>query len=110
MHHADSGGFAANNSAFFPDVHSTHIRHPESTSTEEHNHEANTHASNDYSCHSSRRLSAAGPAAAQSAQEKQNFGSHVSHCAHVMGGFSGDHNPSMMNPLFGTEHTCPMPG
>ena len=37
-------------------------------------------------------LSVAGPAAAQRAQE--NFGSHVSDCA-KMGGFSGEHNPSM---------------
>ena len=55
-------------------------------------------------------LSVAGPAAAQSAQEKQNFGSHVSHCAHVMGGFSGDHNPSMMKPASEAEHSCQMPG
>ena len=55
-------------------------------------------------------LSTAGPAAAQSAKEKQNFGSHVSHCAHVMRGFSGDHNPSMMKPMLEAEHTCPMPG
>ena len=55
-------------------------------------------------------LSAAGPAAAQSAQEKQNFGSHVSHCAHVMGGFSGDHNPSMMKRASEAEHNCQMPG
>ncbi len=55
-------------------------------------------------------LSAAGPAAAQSTQEKQNFGSHVSHCPHVMDGFSGDHNPSMMKPMSGAAHTCQMPG
>ena len=55
-------------------------------------------------------LAAAGPAAAQSATEKQNFGSHVSHCAHVMGGFSGDHNPSMMKPMPGTVPHCQMPG
>ena len=52
-------------------------------------------------------LAAAGPAAAQSAKEKQNFGSHVSHCAH-MGGFSRDHNPSMMKPMPEAEHTCTM--
>ena len=50
-------------------------------------------------------LSVAGPAAAQST--KENFGSHVSHCAHVMGGFSGGHNPSMMHGTW-TEHSCPM--
>lgn len=55
-------------------------------------------------------LSAAGPVAAQSAQDKHNFGSHVSHCAHVMGGFSGDHNPSMMKPMPGTVPHCQMPG
>ena len=53
-------------------------------------------------------LAAAGPAAAQSAQEGQNFGSHVSHCAR-MGGFSGEHNPSMMKPMPGTEPLCQMP-
>ncbi len=51
-------------------------------------------------------LSVAGPAAAQPAQERQNFGSHVSHCAHVMGGFSGDHNPSMMHGASWAEHSC----
>lgn len=51
-------------------------------------------------------LSVAGPAAAQPAAEKQNFGSHVSHCAHVMGGFSGDHNPSMMRGTSWAEHSC----
>lgn len=53
-------------------------------------------------------LSVAGSAAAQSAQDKQNFGSHVSHCAHVMGGFSGGHNPSMMHGTSWAEHTCQM--
>lgn len=51
-------------------------------------------------------LSVAGPAAAQSAPDKQNFGSHVSHCAHVMGGFSGDHNPSMMRGMSWAAHRC----
>ncbi len=51
-------------------------------------------------------LSVAGPAAAQPAQEKQIFGSHVSHCAHVMGGFSGDHHPSMMHGASWAEHSC----
>ena len=51
-------------------------------------------------------LSVAGPAAAQPAPDKQNFGSHVSHCAHVMGGFSGDHNPSMMRGTSWAEHSC----
>ena len=55
-------------------------------------------------------LAAVGPAAAEAAQEKPNFGSHVSHCAHVMGGFSSDHNPSMMKPTSGTEPHCQMPG
>ncbi len=50
-------------------------------------------------------LSVAGPAAAQ---DKQNFGSHVSHCAHVMRGFSGGHNPSMMHGTSWAEHSCPM--
>ncbi len=53
-------------------------------------------------------LSAAGPVAAQSAQDKHNFGSHVSHCAHVMGGFSGGHNPSMMHRTSWDEHRCQM--
>ncbi len=53
-------------------------------------------------------LAAAGPAAAQSAKEKPNFGSHVSHCAH-MGGFSRDHNPSMMKLMPGTVPHCQMP-
>lgn len=53
-------------------------------------------------------LSVAGSAAAQPAQDKQNFGSHVSHCAHAMGGFSGDHNPSMMHGTSWAEHTCQM--
>lgn len=52
-------------------------------------------------------LSVAGPAAAQPAQDEQNFGSHVSHCAHVMGGFSGDHNPSMMRGTSSAGHSCP---
>ena len=51
-------------------------------------------------------LSVAGPVAAQSAQDKHNFGSHVSHCAHVMGGFSGDHNPSMMHRTSWDQHNC----
>ena len=55
-------------------------------------------------------LAVAGPAAAQSAQEEQNFGSRVWHCAHVMGGFSRNHNPSMMKRTSEAEHTCPMPG
>ncbi len=50
-------------------------------------------------------LSVAGSAAAQ---DKQNFGSHVSHCAHAMGGFSGGHNPSMMHGTSWAEHTCQM--
>ncbi len=50
-------------------------------------------------------LSVAQPAAAQ---DQQNFGSHVSNCAHVMGGFSGAHNPSMMHPASGVVHSCPM--
>ena len=53
-------------------------------------------------------FSVAGPAAAQPAHDKENFGSHVSHCAHVMGGFSGDHNPSMMHGTTGAEHSCHM--
>ena len=53
-------------------------------------------------------LSIAGTASAQPAQNKQNFGSHVSQCAHVMGGFSGDHNPSMMHGTSWAEHSCPM--
>ena len=53
-------------------------------------------------------LSAAGPVAAQSAQDKHNFGSHVSHCAHVMGGFSGEHNPSMMHRTSWDGHSCQM--
>lgn len=53
-------------------------------------------------------LSVAGPAAAQSTQEKQNFGSHVSHCARVMGGFNGGHNPSMMHGMSGSGHNCHM--
>ena len=53
-------------------------------------------------------LSVAGPAAAQPAQDKENFGSHVSHCAHVMGGFSGGHNPSMMHGTSWAEHSCQM--
>ena len=53
-------------------------------------------------------LSVAGSAAAQPAQHKQNFGSHVSHCARAMGGFSGDHNPSMMHGTSWAEHTCQM--
>lgn len=40
--------------------------------------------------------SVAGSAAAQPAQDQQNFGSHVSHCGRVMGGFSGGLNPTMM--------------
>jgi hypothetical protein len=51
-------------------------------------------------------VSVAGSAAAQPAQDKQNFGSHVSHCARVMGGFSGDHNPSMMHGTHWVEHSC----
>ncbi len=51
-------------------------------------------------------LSVAGTAAAHPAAEKQSFGSHVSHCAHVMGGFSGDHNPSMMRGTSWAEHSC----
>ena len=53
-------------------------------------------------------LSVAGSAAAQPAQDKQNFGSHVSHCARAMGGFGGDHdhNPSMMHGTTWAEHTC----
>lgn len=50
-------------------------------------------------------LSVAGPAAAQ---DRQNFGSHVSNCAHVMGGFSGGHNPSMMHWASEVEHSCQM--
>ena len=50
-------------------------------------------------------LAFAGPAVAQPTQDKQNFGSHVSHCAHVMGGFSGGHNPSMMHGTW-AEHSC----
>ena len=50
-------------------------------------------------------LSVAQPAAAQG---QQNFGSHVSNCAHVMGGFSGAHNPSMMHPASGVVHSCQM--
>jgi hypothetical protein len=53
-------------------------------------------------------LSVAGSAAAQPGQDRQNFGSHVSHCAHVMGGFSGDHNPSMMHGTSWAEHSCQM--
>ena len=52
--------------------------------------------------------SVAGSAAAQPGQDKQNFGSHVSHCARAMGGFSGDHNPSMMHGTSWAEHTCHM--
>ena len=54
-------------------------------------------------------LSVAGPAVAQPAPDKQNFGSHVSHCAHAMGGFSGDHNPSMMKLMPGTVPHCQIP-
>ncbi len=53
-------------------------------------------------------LSVAGSAAAQPAQDRQNFGSHVSHCAHLMGGFSGGHNPSMMHGTSWAEHSCQM--
>ena len=53
-------------------------------------------------------LSVAGSAAAQSAQDKLNFGSHVSHCARAMGGFTSGHNPSMMHGTSWAEHTCPM--
>lgn len=53
-------------------------------------------------------LSVAGAAAAQPAQDGHNFGSHVSHCAHVMGGFSSGHNPSMMRGTSWAEHNCPM--
>ena len=51
-------------------------------------------------------LSVAGPAAAQPAKDKQNFGGHVSLCAHVMGGFSAGHNPSMMHATSWAEHSC----
>ena len=51
-------------------------------------------------------LSAAQPAAAQPAHETHNFGSHVSQCARVMGGFSSDHNPSTMKQASGAEHSC----
>lgn len=50
-------------------------------------------------------LSVVGSAAAQ---DTQNFGSHVSHCARAMGGFSGGHNPSMMRGTSWAEHTCHM--
>ncbi len=50
-------------------------------------------------------LSVADPAAAQRAQDEPNFGIHVSHCARVMGGFSGDHNPSMMHESWAV-HPC----
>ncbi len=53
-------------------------------------------------------LSVAGPVAAHPAQDKPNFGSHVSHCARVMGGFSGGHNPSMMHGTSWAEHSCQM--
>ncbi len=53
-------------------------------------------------------LSIAGPVAAQAAQGEHNFGRHVSHCAHVMGGFSGAHNPSMMHGTSWAEHGCHM--
>ncbi len=53
-------------------------------------------------------LSVAGPAAAHPGHDQHNFGSHVSHCAHVMGGFSGDHNPSMMRGTSLAEHSCHM--
>lgn len=49
-----------------------------------------------------------GSAAAQAAQDKQNFGSHLSHCARAVGGFSGGHNPSMMHGTPWAEHTCQM--
>ena len=52
-------------------------------------------------------LFVAGPAAAQSAKDKPNFGSHVSHCAQL-GGFSGSHNPSMMHGTSLDGHICPM--
>ena len=52
-------------------------------------------------------LCVAGPAVAQPAQDKQTFGSHVSQCAHVMGGFRGGHNPSMMHGTW-TGHSCSM--
>ncbi len=53
-------------------------------------------------------LSVAGPAAAQRAQDEQNFGSHVSNCAHVMGGFKDGHNPSMMHGMLWADHDCTM--
>ena len=51
-------------------------------------------------------LSIVRPAAADSAQDHQNFGTHVSQCAHAMGGFSGDHNPSMMHRTSWAGHVC----
>ena len=51
-------------------------------------------------------LSVAGNADAKTPENQHNFGSHVSHCAQLSGGFSSDHNPSMMRGTPGTEHSC----
>jgi len=48
-------------------------------------------------------VGAAGPAAA--GPPSTTFGSHVSSCAHVSTGFSGDHNPSHHR---GPDATDPM--
>ena len=54
-------------------------------------------------------LSAAGASAAAPAPGP-TFGQHVSQCAKAMGGFSGEHNPSMMANQEGMgTTTCPMP-
>ena len=52
-------------------------------------------------------LSVAGPVTAHSARDTPNFGSHVSNCAHVMGGFRDEHNPSMMHRTSEDVHSCP---
>ena len=48
-------------------------------------------------------------ASAQSGQDAtgRGFGQHVSQCAHLMGGFSGDHNPGMHHGYAGWDgQTC----
>jgi hypothetical protein len=34
-----------------------------------------------------------------------DFGRHVAHCAHEMGGFSGSHNPGMHHGASGWDHS-----